>query len=284
MARASAGSGTARTVRTATAAEPTPAGHGTAVVSRGRRGPPRALRPLPDGLRLRGGAGAAAGRPGRAQARMSRRARALAFLLAALVCAIARGAARRPLPRHGRRAVRRPAPGAGRRRRASRRPAHRPGAGGDSLAVRRVPARFVPPGALRRPQRRSAGRRRRRSPRAPTCSAPSCGARGRAPAGPGCGPGGRPVQIAVSGAEALLVGWRLAEGSRVDVVVSQRAGLGRRGRTYVAAAGVRLLALARPAGPGEGWSATLALTRDAGARADRGRELRPRDPAAAASP
>ena len=35
----------------------------------------------------------------------------------------------------------------------------------------------------------------------------------------------------------------------------------RRGRTYVAATGVRVLALSGPPGPGEGWSATLALTR-----------------------
>jgi hypothetical protein len=72
----------------------------------------------------------------------------------------------------------------------------------------------------------------------------------------------QPVQLAVTGAEALLVSGASPEGSRVDVVVSQQGGLGQQGRTYVAAAGARLLALARPGGPGEGWSATLALTRE----------------------
>jgi hypothetical protein len=70
------------------------------------------------------------------------------------------------------------------------------------------------------------------------------------------------VQLGVTGAEALLVGGGSPEGSGVDVVVSQQGGLGERGRTYVAAAGARLLALAQPSGPGEGWSATLALTRE----------------------
>jgi Flp pilus assembly protein CpaB len=132
-----------------------------------------------------------------------------------------------------------------------------------ALAVRRVPTRFVPPGALRRPLEALG--------RAPAATVPA-GAYvldsqlvvpgpGPSPS-TGAGPGRRPVQVSIAGAEALTFGGAAPEGSRVDVVVAERPGLGRRGRTYVAAGGVRLLALAGPGGPGEGWSATLALTRE----------------------
>ena len=82
------------------------------------------------------------------------------------------------------------------------------------------------------------------------------------PKAPGVGEGLRPVEISVAGAEALLVGGGSPEGSRVDVVVSQQSGLGRAARAYIAASGVKLLALKQPSGPGEGWSATLALTEE----------------------
>ena len=76
--------------------------------------------------------------------------------------------------------------------------------------------------------------------------------------------GGTPVQIAVTGADALLVADTTPAGSRVDVVVTtEPTGLGP-GRTYVAAAGVRLIALGPgPEGPGPTGSATatLALSR-----------------------
>jgi Flp pilus assembly protein CpaB len=146
-----------------------------------------------------------------------------------------------------------------------------------SLVVRRVPGRFVPPGALRRPADALG--------RAPGATVPAGSyllaaqlAVPQPPAPPPAaraGRGRRPVQVGVTGAEALLLGGASPEGSRVDVVVSEQSGLGRRARTYVAATGVRLLALSAPPGPGEGWSATLALTRpqaleliaaDAGAR------------------
>jgi Flp pilus assembly protein CpaB len=151
-----------------------------------------------------------------------------------------------------------------------------PGVAARSLVVRRVPARFVPPGALRRTADAlgqapgalvPAGSyvlRAQLAPPAPVEPVSAPAGRGR-----------RPVQVGVTGAEALLVGGASPEGSRVDVVISERSGLGRRARTYVAADGVRLLALSGPPGPGEGWSATLALTRpqaleliaaDAGAR------------------
>jgi Flp pilus assembly protein CpaB len=132
-----------------------------------------------------------------------------------------------------------------------------------SLVVRRVPSTFSPPGALRRPGDALG--------RAPGATIPA-GAyvldaqlvvpeADPAPT-PGAGPGLRPVQVPVRGAEALTVGGAAPEGGRVDVVVSQRAGLGATAKTLVSAEGVRLLALDRPAGPGEEWQATLALTRD----------------------
>jgi Flp pilus assembly protein CpaB len=130
-----------------------------------------------------------------------------------------------------------------------------------SLAVRRVPARFVPPGALRQPGDALG--------RAPGAAIPAGSyvlgtqlvvPELTQPAVPGLGRGKRPVEVSVTGAEALLVGGASPEGSLVDVVVSQQAGLGNQARTYVAASGVELLALKGPGGPGEGWSATLALT------------------------
>ena len=194
---------------------------------------------------------------------MSRRTRALAFLLAAIACA-ALAAAVAGRYRAGVAAQYgglRPVlvavadlPVAG---------AIGPAEAKRALAVRRVPARFVPPGALRRPAQALG-----RAPAAPlpagsyVLDAQLVVPRAERPrAVPGAGRGRRPVQIQVAGAEALTLGGSSPEGSRVDVVVSEQSGLGRRGRTYVAASGVRVLALSGPPGPGEGWSATLALTR-----------------------
>lgn len=151
-----------------------------------------------------------------------------------------------------------------------------PNAVARSLVVRRVPGRFVPPGALRRPADALG--------QAPGATVPAGSyllaaqlavPQAEPPPSAPAGRGRRPVQLGVTGAEALMVGGASPEGSRVDVVISEQAGLGRRARTYVAVGGVRLLALSGPPGPGEGWSATLALTRpqalqliaaDAGAR------------------
>ncbi len=131
------------------------------------------------------------------------------------------------------------------------------------LEVRRVPSRFVPPGALSTlPQALGL------VPRAPVPAgsyllaselrSPGTGAR------PGLmlGRGRRPVQIAVSGAGALLAAGPPPRGARVDVVVTvEPQGYGS-GRTYVAAPGVPLLALAgaEAEAPGEA-EATLGLTR-----------------------
>ena len=131
-----------------------------------------------------------------------------------------------------------------------------------------MPARFVPPGALAAPgDALGLVPRRARSRPAPTCSPPQLRPPRR---GPGrrarrSGRGRRPVEIAVSGAEALLAPARRR---------GRREGRRRRhhrterqpgpGRTYVAAAGVPLLALgpgAEGPGPGGASAATLGLTR-----------------------
>jgi Flp pilus assembly protein CpaB len=140
------------------------------------------------------------------------------------------------------------------------------------LVMRRVPERFVPPDAIASPQaaiglvpaaRIPAGSYvlagQLRPPRSP-----------REDPGLAAGAGRQPVELAVTGADALAVGGRDPTGMRVDVVVTTepKAG-GSPGRTYVAAASVRLLALGRgPDGaqsgdalPPAGWMATLALTR-----------------------
>jgi Flp pilus assembly protein CpaB len=192
---------------------------------------------------------------------VSRRTRALVFLVAALVCAaLAATVAGRYRSRvEARYGPLRPVVVA-----TSELAAGQPigvEKAGAALAVRRVPASFVPPGVLVRPADALG--------RAPGATIPAgsyvLGAqlavpRPDAPRAPGVGEGLRPVEVAVAGAQALTVGDGSPEGSRVDVVVARQAGLGRSARARIAASGVRLLALQSPAGPGEGWSATLAVT------------------------
>ncbi len=194
---------------------------------------------------------------------MSRRARALAFLTASMLCAVlaAAAATRYRSSAEGRYGPLRPVLVA-----AAELPAGEligPAEAGRALVVRRVPASFVPPGSLRHPQD-AVGRQ----PGA-TISAGSyvIGAQLALPAperppAPGAGRGRAPVQVGVVGAEALLLGGGSPEGSRVDVVVGRQAGLGSAARARVVASGARLLALRGPQGAGEGWSATLALTRE----------------------
>jgi pilus assembly protein CpaB len=192
---------------------------------------------------------------------VSRRARALAFLVAALVCAVlaATMAGRYRSQLEARYGPLRPVVMA-----TAELAAGEP-IGTESaqatLVVRRVPARFVPPGALTSPADALG--------RAPGATIPAgsylLGAQlavpsPKEPPTPGAGLGLRPVQVAVAGAEALTVGGAPPEGRRVDVVVSRQAGLGRSARAYIAASAVKLLALAAPAGAGESWSATLAVT------------------------
>ena len=140
------------------------------------------------------------------------------------------------------------------------------------LQVRRIPARFVPPGALAIPSDALG--------RAPTAPVPPgsylLSAQLQLPDGdrpdrpPGLGGNRRPVEISVAAAGSLTAG--PPRERRVDVVVTTEPGPGGgAGRTYVAAAAVRLLDLrsaggAEPGGtlpgaPSESWVATLGLTR-----------------------
>jgi Flp pilus assembly protein CpaB len=134
------------------------------------------------------------------------------------------------------------------------------------LEVRRVPARFVPPGALA-----SVPQALGLVARAPVPAGSYLLASELRPPGGGTKPGlmlargRRPVQIAVSGAGALLAAGPPPRGTRVDVVVTVEPKGAGSGRTYVAAPAVPLLALALAAGAeaeGAGEAeATLGLTR-----------------------
>ena len=249
-----------------------------------RGSPARGRRPALTADRIAGRRAA-----GRAR-RVSRRARAIGFGCAALACAglaaAVAGGYRTDLesqlgPLRPAVVAREPIPA---------RRALRPADADRLLEVRRMPARFVPAGAL---SAAGAGDRPRaggaRSRPAPTCLAAQLARSACAPplAGATRWRGGRePVQISVTGAEALAATGRDPAGSRVDVVVTTEPGPGGgSGRTYVAAEDVELLG----AEPGRATTrastsraqaqrrstATLALTRPAGAAPDPGRELRP---------
>jgi Flp pilus assembly protein CpaB len=194
---------------------------------------------------------------------MSRRARAIAFGLGALLAAIAAGAI---ADGYGDSVAR----GYGELRpvvvAATQLPAGKglaPSVVAKDLEVRRVPARFVPVGALRDPAEALG--------LVPAAAIPSgaylLAAQLRPPRtdapGPRLASGRRPVQIAVGGADALALGGGSPIGSRVDVVVTTEPRDGGTGHTYVAAAGVPLLGLgASPEGDATGTAeATLGLTR-----------------------
>ncbi|HKH22721.1 MAG TPA: Flp pilus assembly protein CpaB, partial [Solirubrobacterales bacterium] len=191
----------------------------------------------------------------------SRRARAVAFLAAAAVCAILAAALAgkyrsRVEARYG---PLRPVVVA-----SAELPAGQPiglRRAREALALRRVPASFAPPGALSRIADALG--------RAPGATIPAgsyvLGAQlivpqPEQPSSPGVGRGRRPVQVNVAGAEALTVAGEPPEGSRVDVVVARQAGLGNSARAHIAATGIKLLTLRGPAAPGESWSATLAVS------------------------
>jgi Flp pilus assembly protein CpaB len=143
---------------------------------------------------------------------------------------------------------------------------------GRRLEVRRVPASFVPPDALA-----TLGDAVGRAPAAPVPAGSYLldaqfeqPRRRRLRNEPAIANGLRPVEIAVTGAEALAATGHSPEGTRVDVVVTTEPDVGEDGRTFVAAEAVELLALTQSGGVGGGeeiggapsWSATLALTRD----------------------
>lgn len=133
---------------------------------------------------------------------------------------------------------------------------------GSAMTVRRVPERFAPSGALASPAEALGLVTHATLPAGSYLLAAQLGpARRQGPAGRPLPLGRRPVEIAVSGAGALLAAG-VAGRAEVDVIVtSEPTGAGS-GRTYVAAAAVPLLAL-RPGPEGSTGpaSATLALTR-----------------------
>jgi Flp pilus assembly protein CpaB len=136
---------------------------------------------------------------------------------------------------------------------------------GAALAVRRVPARFVPPGALAAPAEALGLAAQAALPAGSYLLAAQLGPpRGRKARRRRLRGGRGPVEIAVSGAGALLAAGSPAAGSKVDVVVTGEPSGAGPGRTYVAAAGVPLLDLRAEAegpGPGATAAATLGLTR-----------------------
>jgi Flp pilus assembly protein CpaB len=195
---------------------------------------------------------------------VSRRGRAVVFLLlallaAALAAAIADGYGSRVAQGYGplRTVV------IASRRLGSDRPLG-PSEVSAELESRRIPSRFVPPGALQAPAEAlglvpvapiPAGSyllgAQLRPPHRGEPETPALGNR-------------RPVEISVSGAEALLTAGVASRGSKVDVVVTTEPDVTGSGRTYVAAAGVPLLALGPGAdgpGPGGASAATLGLTK-----------------------
>jgi Flp pilus assembly protein CpaB len=195
---------------------------------------------------------------------VSRRGRALAFVLAALIAAAAAAAI---ADGYGASVARgygalRPVVVAGADLDAGE--AIEPGQAAAELELRKVPARFVPPGALGNPAEAIG-----LMPAAAIPTGSYLLASQLHPPRPdaadalGLGHGRHPVEISVSGAEALLVAGTQPVGERVDVVVTTEPSGPGSGRTYVAAAAVPLLALAPGAeGAAEGIAAaTLGLTR-----------------------
>jgi len=196
---------------------------------------------------------------------MSRRRRALAFLLLALLAAAGAAAI---ADRYGAGAVRgygplRPVVVLSARIDAGRRIG--PEEIGSALAVRRVPVRFAPTGALLAPEEALGLVARVPLPAGSYLLGAQLGvAREAKERGSRLGAGRRPVEIAVSGADALIAAGPTPPGSRVDVVVTSEPASTGPGRTYVAASRVPLLAL-RPGvegpGPGTTAAATLGLTK-----------------------
>jgi Flp pilus assembly protein CpaB len=193
---------------------------------------------------------------------MSRRGRALAFVLAAGFAAAAAAAV---ADRYGARVARgygelRPVVVAARELRPGEAIGPRQLA---ALELRRIPSRFVPPGALRSPS--AAIGLVTAAPIEPGSYLLASQLHPPRPAGGaalGLSRSRRPVQIAVSGAEALFAAGAPPAGSRVDVVVtSEPTGAGP-GRVYVAAAGVPLISLGSGDSSLDGTAvATLGLTR-----------------------
>jgi Flp pilus assembly protein CpaB len=130
-----------------------------------------------------------------------------------------------------------------------------------AIEVRRVPLRFAPPDALADP-REAVGL----APRGDLPAGSYLVASELRPLGrrrpPGLSGSRHPVELAVSGADALLAANAGSEGSAVDVIVTTEPTGSGPGRTYVAARRVPLIGLGPgDDGPGGLAAATLGLTR-----------------------
>jgi Flp pilus assembly protein CpaB len=134
-----------------------------------------------------------------------------------------------------------------------------------ALELRRVPSRFVPPGTLADPAEALGLVAASRIPAGSYLLATQLRPPRTQPADrPQIGPDRHPVEVTVTGAQALFAAGRAPNGAKVDVLVTTEPSGRGRGRTYVAAAGVPLLALGAGAdgpGPGGTSAATLALTK-----------------------
>jgi Flp pilus assembly protein CpaB len=132
----------------------------------------------------------------------------------------------------------------------------------EKLEVRRVPVRFVPPGALAAPAQALGMSPGTSIPAGSYLLASQLRSPRQASGGQVLGEGRRPVEIVVSGAGALSALGVQPVGSEVDVVVTAEPEDSGSGRTSVAAAAVPLLGLGPGAEGGAGEAtATLGLTR-----------------------
>lgn len=133
----------------------------------------------------------------------------------------------------------------------------------EKLEVRRVPVRFVPPDALGTPAEALGLSAAGPVPAGSYLLAGQLRPPRRQQAGPRLGHGRRPVEVAVSGVGALTAFGVQPVGSKVDVVVTTEPSGSGNGRTYVAAPAVPLLGLGTGGeGPtGEATTVTLGLTR-----------------------
>jgi pilus assembly protein CpaB len=198
---------------------------------------------------------------------VSRRGRAAIFLAGALACALlaatlASGYGSRSRERYG---PLRPVVVAGADLAAGQALGSRVA---EHLEVRRVPERFVPPGALASPAEALGRAPLAAIPRGAYLLAGQLADPGESDEGaPRLGRGRSPVEIAIAGGGAIAA---TGPGAKVDVVVTTEPEDGAAGRTYVAAASVLLLDLREgaAAAPGDGSgapsgdsTATLALTR-----------------------
>lgn len=135
-----------------------------------------------------------------------------------------------------------------------------PGEVEEALEVRRIPVRFVPPGTLASPTSALGLEPQADIPPGSYVIAQQLAPPVRHRPPPGLGGGRQPVEIAVSGADALLASKGATPGGLVDVVVTTEPRGAGPGRTYVAAEGVPLLAItAGPESPGPGGTSTATL-------------------------